>query len=813
MRVVLSFWRDTRYAVRLLARSPGFAMVALFTLALGIGGNTAIFSITNALLLRPLPYRDARALVLVTSFDRAQAGRIGCLTFPRYALLATDHRALTAVAAFTNDTANVTGAGEAEQIQIARVSWNFFEVLGARPALGRTFVRADEDGAGVIISDSLWRRRFAGRGDATGQAILLDGHARTVVGVLPPAFTFGLLNSRVDVWLPRVDELSLATRDQIRGGTCYLNAIGRVATGGDVAPAQAEMDLLNARYASEFRGLPDADPRRRMRVEPLRDVLVAGARPLLLTLTAAVVLVLLVACANVAGLVLARALARRREIAVRAALGASRAAIVRQLLIESSVLALAGGFAGLVLGAWAVHGLAAAINDLVARGGEIAAGLDVRVFGFAAALSLVTGVVFGVLPAIETSRANLLALSGTSDVPVGDRVRPLIARRVMVVAQVALTVVLLVTAGLLGRTFWRLSTLDPGFDPADTLTMNLALPRSGYASSREMVAFYEELLAKLQTVPAVESASLASALPVNPSRASPVLIEGQPVVPLAERPIVSVQMVLGPYFRTMKISLVRGRLFDERDIAASAPVVIVNEALARRFFGRANPVGRHITLGRRTVPAEIVGVVRDIRNQALASDPVPEVVVPFTQLAWASMNVIVRTSGAPSAPIRDVRNAITTLDRNLPVTRVQTMEDVLSAARTRPKVLMTVLSLFAATALILATVGVYGFAAHLVSQRSREIGVRLALGAQPGKLVGVIVRQGLVVTAAGIAIGIALSFGVVRLMTSLLYQVDATDALAFSIGPVVPLVAATVAAWVAARRIVRVDPSRTLRAQ
>ena len=806
---IRSLWRDCRYAVRLLGKSPVFTAVAVLTLALGIGANTAIFTVTNALLLRPLPYRNPQALMLVTSLDRAE--QVGCLTYPRYTLIAADHRGFSAIAAFAPDTANLTGLGDAEQAQVARVSWNFFDVLGVRPAVGRGFVRADEDSPAVIIGDSLRARAFPARADLVGQTIVLDGRARTIVGVLPAGFTFGLLNSRVEIWMPRIDELSLATPEQVRGGTCYLNAVGRLASGTDPAPAQAHMDALNARYAREFRGLPDADPRRRMRVQPLRDVLVAGTGPLILTLTAAVSAVLLVACANVAGLFLVRALGRRREIAIRAALGASRAALVRQVLAESLVLALAGGCAGVILAAWAVRGLGATLTGLLPRGNQIVVGIDLRVLGFAAVLSLVTGIVFGLWPAIHASKANLLVLSRGDDAPVIGRIRSGVARRVVVAAQIALTVVLLVAAGLLIRTFWRLYNLDAGFDPRGTVTMNLSLPRSGYATPAEMVAFYERLLNRVQALGVVRSAACASALPVNPSRASPVLVEGQPAVPLAERPIVAIQMVLGPYFRTMRIPLVRGRLFDERDVAASQPVVIVNEAVARRFFAGENPLGRHITLGRRPVPAEIVGVVGDVKNQALATDPVPEIEVPFTQLAWASMNLIVRAAGDPQAAMGSVRAAIRSVDPNLPATRVQTMEDVLAKARSRPKVVMALLSLFAATAVVLATVGLYGSIAYTVRQHTHEMGIRVALGARHTELIGTVVRQGVALTSAGIAAGLAMSLAATRLLANQVYGVKTTDALAFSMGPAIFLVVAALASWIPARRIARVDPSRSLR--
>ncbi len=810
----MEFWRDARYAVRLLRRSPGFTIVAVLTLALGIGASTTVFTLVNALLLRPLPFRDAQDLVFVTSLDRSQPDRVGCLTYPRYTLIAAEPRAFASLAAFAGDTANLTGTGYAEQVQVGRVSWNFFDLLGINAVVGRTFIKSDDrDATAVVISDSLWRRAFGARTDIAGRTLTLDGRTRTVAGVLPAGFTFGLLNAATEVWLPQFDQLSLATPEQVRGGTCYLNAVGRLPAGSDVAQVQVRMDVLNGRYAREFVGLPDADTGRRMRVEPLREVLVAGTGPMLSTLAAAVALVLLVACANVAGLLLARALARRRELAVRTALGAARSTLMRQLLTESVVLALGGGLAGTLLGVAGTRALATTIAGALPRGHEIVAGVDIRVLAFAAALSLVTALVFGLSPALHFSRPDLPALTSGNDAPARGGVRPVIVRRTIVIAQIAMTVVLLISAGLLVRTFSRLQALNPGFDGSQTLTMNLTLPHAGYSASPQMVAFYQRLLETVQAMPGIRSASAASALPVNASRASPVLIEGQPVVPLAERPIIALQMVLGPYFQTMRIPVVRGRAFDGRDVATSQPVVVVNQALVRKYFGSRDPVGRHITLGRRAVPAEIVGVVGDVKNQSLASDPVPEIDVPFAQLAWASMNLIVRTDGDPSAAASTVRAAIASVDPAVPATRVQTMEDVLSAARSRPRVMMTLVALFALTALTLATIGLYGLIAYSVSQRNRELGIRLALGAEQGDLMRTVVRQGVVLAAIGVATGIAASFAVTRLLASLMFQVTTTDAASFSVGPGVFLLLGAVASWIPARRVARVDPSRVLKTE
>ena len=554
----MSGWHDLRHSVRVLLKTPGFTITAIVTLALGIGASTATFTVVNALLLRPLPYRESGDLVLVTGVDRGREETFGCLTHPRFTLIAGQNRVFAGIAAFTGDSVNVTNPGDAEQVRAARVSPGFFDVLGVKPALGRTFIRPDENaGTVAIISDSLWRRRFGANPNVIGKAIAVDASDRTIVGVLPAAFTFGLLGDHIDVWTPRIDELSLASPEQLRSGTCYLNAVARLAGGVDRPQAQAQMDVLNRRYVKEFAKFPDADPRRRVLAQSLQERLVGGFRPMLTTITAAVALVLLIACANVASLLLARGLTRRRELAVRTALGASRANLVGRLLSESLLLSGSGGIIGLVVSLAGIRPLAVAVEGVLPRSEEIRAGVDPRVLWFAIALSIVTGVAAGLAPAFQISRGRLLGILRTDDRGSIGHQRRTVLRNLLVASQVALSLVLLVGTGLLVRSFWKLQTLDPGFEPRGTLTMNLSLPPAKYSNRVQMVDFYQRLLEKVQALPGVEVASVASALPVNPSRMTPILAEGQAAVPLAERPVVVIQTFLGSYLKTMGIPLRR----------------------------------------------------------------------------------------------------------------------------------------------------------------------------------------------------------------------------------------------------------------
>ena len=807
-------WQCVRYALRSLGKSPGFTSVVILILAFGIGANTTIFSLVNSLLLRPLAYKDPDRLLLITEVPKnGPQNQIGCLSYPHFTSIQEGNRVFSGLTAYTSETFNLTGRGEAEQISAARVSWNFFDVLGIKMARGRGFL-AEEDRPGgkpvVLISDALWSRRFARRAGILGQPIALDSKSYTIVGVLPASFEFGFLGTQVEVWAPQVDQLGLFTPEQARGGVCFLDAVGRIAPGVSTHQAQAQMDVLYGQYMRQFPKLPDASPDNAVELAPLRDQLVGSFRPTLLLLCGAVALVLLIACANVAGLLLARALARKKEFAIRIALGASRTNLILQLLTESLVLSLLSGLAGTLLAIWGIKGVASAAENILPRAGEIKSGMDFSVLCFSLGVSVLAAILFGLTPALQVSRTNVsAALREEGRGSTGTRKRNLL-RNALVAGQAGLSVVLLVGAGLLIRSFIRLQTQPPGFEPQGLLTMNLSLPSTKYEGWKT-VHFFDQLLERIRAVPGVQSAAASSALPANPVRFSPILAEGQPEAPLPERPVVAVQMITPSYLQTMRIPLIRGREFTAGDKRESPPVILITRAFARRFFPKQDPIGRHVALGRRAARPEIVGVIGDVRNISISTDPQPEILVPFAQLSWPSLNLLIRTAGDPHTLIEPVRRQIGTLDADQPATSVQTMEELLAGARSQPRLMMTLLLLFAVCALALAIVGLYSVISYSVSQRTMELGVRMALGATRARVLGLVIGQGVGLALLGIGVGLTLSFLLTRLMASLLYGVSVTDPWTFVASPLLFLLFTLLASYLPARRATRIDPVEALR--
>jgi predicted permease len=804
--------RNFRYAARTLAKSPGFTLVAIVTLALGIGANTAIFSVANALLLRPLPYAHPDRLVLVYAVKADAPFAIQPFSYLRLTFLNEKSRAFAGFAAFTNETFNLTGTGDPEQLSAARVSWNFFNVLGVSPAIGRAFLpEEDQPGARAVclISHALWTRAFGARADIAGQNITLDATPYTIAGVLPRGFQFAPLGADVDLWAPRVFDLNITTPAQIRAGVGFLSAVARLAPGVSARQADAEMNILDRQYKRENPGMPDADPSQTIHARDLQEQTVANVRTAVLILCGAVGLLLLIACANVAALLLSRALARRKEIAIRAALGAKRTALIAQLLAESVLLALAGGALGIALSAWGTHALAALGQGNLPRVDEI--GIDWRVMLFTAGLSLITGVLFGLLPALQLSRQDLnpvLRAEGRGSAGSRRRSR---ARGVLVVAQVALSMVLLVGAGLLIRSFVRLRNVNGGFDARNVLTMRVALPPARYPKGPQMAAFYDQVVKKVSAMPGVRSAAVCSALPVRPVRFSPVLVQGQPEIPLAARPLMAIQMVSPAYFRTLRVALRQGREFNERDDPGAPLVAVVNETLVRRYWPHDNPIGKHLLLGRMVKPTEVVGVAADVSNLSLAAAPEAEVYLPFPQRPWASMNLILRTAGDPRNWTGAARAAVAAVDRDQPVTAVNTMEEVLAASTAQQRFSVFLLGVFSVTALVLAAVGLYGAIAYSVAERTQEMGIRIALGADTGDILRMIVGQGLALALAGLVIGAVAALALTRLMSGLLFQVSAADPASFAAGALLFAVVAALASYLPARRATRVDPTEALR--
>ena len=807
-----SLSRNVRFASRMLLKNPGFTLAAVITLALGIGGNTAIFTVTSAILLRPLPLRDPQQLVLINlkRVEGTKETTNGCCTLARFEQLRDRSQSFSGVAAVTNDSLNLTGHGEPEQVPIARVSPNFFQVLGIKPHLGRSF--ADEEGLPegkpvVMISDSLWHTRFGGSPSVVGETVNLDSTPQTIIGILPPDIHLPFI-APAEIWSARYFELSLLTPQHIRSGVGYLTVLARLRPGVSLQSATAEMDILNRQYTSENPKAPDAGANTSILIGRLQELVVADIRTRLLVLSAAVGVVLLIACANVASLLLSRALARRKEIAIRAALGAERADIVSQLLTESVLLSLIGGACGLALGWIAIRALAASSAHTFLP--EIPIGLDWRVLLFAFGISVATGLVFGAAPALQLSRTDVNStLRDEGRGSAGSRSRTQI-KGALVIGQVALSMVLLTAAGLLVRSFARLLTVSPGFDPENVLTMNISLPTVKYSDAQKQIAFFDELLRRVSSLPGVRAAGTSAALPLSRIRITPILVEGQPEVPLAERPFTVVEAVSPSFLETMRIPLRAGRGFSDADNQKSPRVVIVNDALAHRYWPNENPVGKHIAVGRQA-PAEVVGVASDAKNNGLALEADPQIYLPFAQLPWGNMNLFVRTATEPHSMIAPVRQQISSIDPDQPVTRVQTVEELMNSSRTQPRFTMLLLGIFSATALVLAIVGIYGVLAYSVAQRRQEMGIRMALGAARADILQMVVNQGLLLAGAGIITGLLAALAITRIMSSLLYQVGTHDFATFAVTSLGFLSVATLASYLPARRATRVDPAEALR--
>ena len=781
---------------------------AVLFLAVGIGATTAIFTVANALLLKPFPYRDPQQLVSMQvkgqtkDFDG---------TLMRYELLRDRAQSFQSVAAFTTDTFNLTGHGDPVQVAVGRVSPNFFGMLGVEPQLGRTFAEDEGRPEGkpvVILSDSLWRTRYGGDRSIVGQTIALDGTPHTVVGVLPAGVQFPFV-SEADVWTPRYFELTLMPPQRLRQGVGYLGVLARLKPGVTPNQADAELAVLNKQYIEQNPTAPDATPDINITAAPLRDLVVADVRGKVWILFGAVALVLLIACANVASLLLSRALVRGREIAVRTALGAGRATILRQLLTESTLMALVAGLLGIGLSWLATRALVTWGASQLPPGMPIR--MDPRVLLFTVGISLVTGIAFGIFPALQLARQDLhttLREEGRSSSAGHARGR---MNNVLVVGQVALSLLLLIGATLLLRSYERLLKVDPGFDPHNVLTMNVSLPTVKYAKPAQQTNFFDEMLRRVAQVPGVQSDAISAAAPLSWKRITPMLPEGQPNVPVQQRPFLDIEAVSPQWFQTMRVPLRSGRAFTDSDNAQAPKALIVNETFARRFWPNQNPIGKRIVVGRWTQGGEVVGVAGDIKNRGLGQEPQAQVYIPFAQLPWNNMYLLVRTATPPETMVSAVRAQIASVDPDQPVTGIQTAEQLMDTSRTQPRFVVMLLTAFSTTALILAVIGIYAVLAYSVVQRQHELGIRLALGAKSRDILRLVVRQGLILAASGIVIGWVAALLLTRVMSSLLYKVGEHDAATFILAPVLFLVVAVVTSYVPARRATKVDPIEAMR--
>ena len=803
-----TFLQDIRFGARTLRRSPGFTAVAIIALALGIGGNTAIFSVVNAVLLRPLPYADPDRIMRVFATAPERGLDRTASSFQRATTIAGHTQTLEHAGSYTSDTANLTGIDEPRQLTAIRMSAGVLDVLRAKPIAGRNF-SAEEDRPGgpqvVLLSHRLWEKQFGSAPDIVGRSITLDGGSHTVVGVMGPEFHFPVRD--IDVWIPRVFEPSFLNRETVERGAGYLSIIGRLKPGVSIEQAQSEMESL-----AESNKIPDhPDSGFGVAVVPLPEAATQGVRPTLFILLGAVGFVLLIACANVANLLLAKAAGRQKEIAVRSALGATRARLIRQFLTESVLLALMAAVLGVLLASWGIDVLVSAATGNIPRAAEI--NVDASVLGFTGLIALLTGVIFGLAPAVQLSKAELNeALKDTSRGSTGG-IKRARTRSILVVVEVALSVILLIGAGLLIKSFVLLQSVETGFNPERLLVANISLPTSRYAEPAQRSSFYTRLCQELAAVPGVVSTGITQSLPLSGADArSPIAIDGRPVPPFAERPIVTLSIVSPEYFETMGIPLLQGRTFTEQDNATAPVTTIINQSFARRFFPDENPVGKRILTGAAQVqPREIIGVVGDVRQIGLDTSPAEAFYLSSNQRPQLAMSVVVRTEGAPLSLSSAVRGRVLAIDKDQPIASLQTMDEVITSSVSGQRFTSMLLGAFAGVALLLAAIGIYSVMAYIVSQRTGEIGLRMALGAQTRDVLRLVVGQGMTMTVIGLGIGVGGAFALTRVMATLLFSVSATDPMIFVVVPILLGGVALGACLAPARRATKVDPMVALR--
>jgi putative ABC transport system permease protein len=799
--------QDLRYALRMLAKRPGYTAVAALTLALGIGANTAIFSVVNAVLLRPLPFAAPERLVYAEGADLRDGSKGGSISAPDFLDYREQNHVFERLAAFMPQSFTVTGDGSAsERIESARVSHGFFETLGVAPlGGGRAFLAEEEQGgrnAVAVLSHGLWQRRYGSDPKIVGKSISLDGEAVTIVGVMPAGFDYP---RGAQLWSP----IAFKSQHTSQRRAHFLRAVGRLKPGVTLSQAQEEINAVGRRLEQQY---PDSNTNYGMGLTPLTEWMVGEMRSTLLILLVAVGFVLLIACANVANLSLARGASRSREVAIRSALGASRGRVVRQLLTESVVMALAGGAAGLLLAMWGVDLLVSLSPENLPRVKEVTT--DWRVLGFTLLVSVVTGILFGLFPALATSKTNLaetLKEGGrTGASPGRQRLRGL-----LVVAEVALSLVLLVGAGLLVKSFLRLSSVDLGFKPTNVLSMQLSLPRAAYPNHRQRAAFYDQLVTRVESLPGVQAAGTVSELPLSGQESDTFFnIEGKPGAAFGNTEnSADIRGVSPAYFQALGVPLVRGRFFDRRDGFDAPKVVIVNESFVNRFLPGEDPLGKYLIIDfGEPFKAEIVGVVGGVRHRSLAQPaPSEEMYVSVLQAPMWGTNLVVRAAGDPAQLTAAIRGEVQSLDKDLPVYNVKTMEQHVSESASQPRFRTLLLGLFACVALLLASIGIYGVISYSVTQRTHEIGLRVALGAQRGDVLRLVVWQGMRLALVGILVGVAGAFLVTRVMSSFLFGVSATDPLTFAGVSLLLAVVSFLACYLPARRATKVDPMVALR--
>lgn len=799
-----NLWQDLRYGVRMLLKQPGFTLIAVLTLALGIGANTAIFSVVNAALLRPLPYKQAEQLVLVyTKTNKVARDSTAWLDLRDWQ---AQSRSFAALAAYVPQSVNLTGRTEPGRLVGGFVSADFFKLLGVEAALGRAFLKGeDEKGAApvALLSYALWRDRFGADPKLLGQTLTLNNQLFTVVGVTPEGFRAPY--SDVEVWLPIQYHPSFSPDRKMAN----LDVFGRLNPGVTRAHAQTEMETIAARLAQQY---PETNKDRSVNITDLQALLVEGLKRSLLVLFGVVVCVLLIACANVANLMLSRVIARQQEFALRAALGASRLQLVRQLLTESLLLSLLGGGLGLLLGVWGMDALAASSAANLPPLVEVK--LDWMVFGFTLGATILTSLIFGLLPALRFSRLDLndALKDGSRTAGAGRGSQRL--RGALVVTQMALALVLMVGAGLMMRSFLNLRGVEPGFDGRNVLTLEYRIPRNKYPEPEQQWRFHEQVVARVQALPGVESAALTGAIPHSgnfggsgftlPDRATP---------PAGQEPRAQTNRVDAHYFRTLKIPVLQGRVFTEQDQLKTAPVIVVNQTLVRRYWPNENPLGKQVHLLSPDVTASVIGVVGDVRHYSLDEPDLPQIYVAYAQQPHIFASLAVRTTGDPLSLANAVREAIWSVDKEQPVWKIRTLEWLLQRSLGPQRFLLQLLGTFSLLALLLASVGIYGVLSYAVTQRTREIGIRAALGATGADILRLVLKQGVKLSLLGLSLGLLAALFLTRLMKGMLFGVNTTDPLTFAGIALLLALVALLACWIPARRAAKVDPLVALRCE
>jgi putative ABC transport system permease protein len=804
---------DLKYVLRMLIKAPTFAAIAVLTLALGIGANSAIFSVVDTVLLRPLPFKDPNQIVMAWAryVNDSEYGR-GVHSFPDYVDLRDQSQSFSGMAAYTRTAGTLAQADDAQALEGVAITPEIFDVLGLRPLLGRGFTQEEAKDQGervLVLTYPLWQRAFGGDPKIVGQQVTLSGRSFTVIGVMPTGWKFPIEDEHIDYVIPLQ---YLTASALINRGSHFLSVVGRLKPGVQIRQAEAELSAIAGRLSKQY---PDTNMNfTSVAVATLHSDIVGDVRPALIILLGAVALVLLIACANVANLLLARAASRSREIAIRTALGASRLRVIRQLLCESLLLALMGGTAGLLLAGWGVDLLGAAGAQGLPHIAQIKVNFTVAAFTFALAIG--STVLFGLIPALQVSRpsVNESLQQGAKGSTGGLHTNRL--RGFLVVSQVSLSLLLLAGAGLLIKSFFNLRATNPGFDPVKLMTMQLTLPRVRYPDLDQQIRAHDAIMEKISTIPGVESAGGVNPLPLagNISNLS-FMVSGAAPLPRGNHPGAGYLIVKPDYFQAMKIPVLQGRAFTRVDTKDSPLVVMINEAFVRKHFPDRNPIGQRVMIDRgegKAPPCEVVGVVGNSRHDSLAAPPGPEMYVPFLQDPTRTLDVVMRVASTNLVGLNaEVKRAVHEVDKGLFVPKLEPMTNFLTTQLAQPRFNMMLLAVFAGVAMILAAIGIYGVIAYSVTQRTREIGIRMALGAQKTQMLGMVLRQSLTLVVIGIAIGFIVALGATRLMATLLYGVGANDLSTYVVVIFLLGAAALLASYVPARRAMKVDPMVALR--